>query len=388
MICCLCNESEWIDNRDTAYFFNVQLVEEVHRGLNSELTQLSDMIILVRSYQTLIKHLNDTIMHVHRRCGHCRACGKSISCDVSQNTNILNDVINYYSGLNDQQYSILNKLTGCIDEMIAIDEMIGMEEIKGEFVRLLKFLSSISPEELHRNSFLMHIVIMGPPGHGKTEIAKLLGNAFQKSGLLTSNKFVVATRSNLIGAYCGHTARETTKMFDSARGGVIFIDEVYSLGNTEKRDVFTGECIDTINQLLSERTDTLCMIAGYEEEITTRFFNYNAGLERRFPWRFRIKRYTEADLVAIFKKKINDIGHHIQDDALLPKDLDGDAFPNAGGDIVNLVTNTLLSYYDNCFLQCQTGRAINRLDVQGGIRRYLANRKQKVDMAPPPSMYS
>jgi len=388
MICCLCNESEWIDNRNIAYFFNVQLVEEVHRGLNGDLTKLSDMINLVKSYQTLIKHLNDIIMYTHRHCGHCRTCGKSISCDTTQNANILNNVINYYSGLSDQQYSILNKLMGCFDEMIAIDEMIGMEEIKGEFVRLLKFLSSISPEELRQNSFLMHIVIMGPPGHGKTEIAKLLGNAFQKSGLLTSNKFVVATRANLIGAYCGHTARETTKMFDSARGGVIFIDEVYSLGNTEKRDPFTSECIDTINQLLSERTDTLCMIAGYEEEITTRFFNYNAGLERRFPWRFRIKRYTEADLVAIFRKKINDIGHHIQDDALLPKDLDGDAFPNAGGDIVNLVTNTLLSYYDNCFLQGQSGRAVNRLDVQGGMRRYLANRKQKVDTAPPPSMYN
>jgi len=298
--------------------------------------------------------------------------------------------VQYYSGLNDQQYGILNKLTICFNELVAIDEMIGMEEIKGEFVRLVKFLSSIDPKELRQNSFLMHIVIMGPPGHGKTEIARLLGNAFQKSGLLTSDKFVTAGRAELIGAYCGHTARETTKMFDKARGGVIFIDEVYSLGNTEKRDVFTGECIDTINKLLSERTDTLCMIAGYEEEIETRFFAYNKGLERRFPWRFRIKPYTEADLVEIFKKKINDIGHQIQNDALLPSDLKmhRHAFPNAGGDIVNLTTNTMLAYYDNCFLQGQTGRPINRLDVQNGLTRYLANRKPKPDMTAPIGMYT
>jgi len=380
-----------MDNRNIAYFFDVSLVEEVHRGLNGNLSKLSDMINLVRSYQTLIEHLHNVIMHGHRLCGHCHACGKSVSCDETHNEIIMTNVINYYCGLSDQQYSILNKLSGCFDEMIVIDDMVGMEEIKGEFVRLLKFLSSVSPEELRQNSFLMHIVIMGPPGHGKTEIAKLLGNAFQKSGLLTSNKFVCATRANLIGAYCGHTARETTKMFDQARGGVIFIDEVYSLGNTEKRDVFTGECIDTINQLLSERTDTLCMIAGYEEEINTRFFNYNKGLERRFPWRFRIKRYTEEDLVAIFKKKVHNIGYTVQNDALLPEDLKdhGDAFPNAGGDIVNLVTNTMLAYYDNCFLQGQAGRPINRHDAQGGLDKYLANRKTKVEAAPLPiGMYT
>jgi SpoVK/Ycf46/Vps4 family AAA+-type ATPase len=312
--------------------------------------------------------------------------------NIAEHDNILEGVSHYYTGLSDEQCRVLDKLTNCIDEMLVIDQMIGMDEIKGEFVRLLKFLSTIEPGELKKNSFLMHMVIMGPPGHGKTEIAKLLGNALKKSGLLTSDKFVVATRADLIGKYCGHTARDTTAVFDRARGGVIFIDEVYALGNPEKQDVFTGECINTINQLLSERTDTLCIVAGYENEIDTCFFSYNPGLERRFPWRFNIKPYTEQDLVDIFHKKLKDTGQSAMPDALFPSDIKKhkELFSNAGGDIVNLVTNCMLSYYDNLFLQGPAGRPINRADVLGGMKRYIANRKtagRSIDSGPPSGMY-
>lgn len=389
MSCCLCHEKEWLTQKDTAYYFNALFIEDLHQRLNIDLTSLTDMIQLVRSYRTAIEHIKRVIKDQHRHCSYCSECGHSLSVDASQHNYILEAAAHYYSGLSDQQCNVLGKLTNCIDEMVAIDEMIGMNNIKEEFIRLMKFLATIDPGDLQKNSFLMHMVIMGPPGHGKTEIAKLLGNAFKKSGLLTSDKFVIATRANLIGKYCGHTAKETTAMFDQARGGVIFIDEVYSLGNPEKRDVFTGECINTINQLLSERTDTLCIIAGYEKEIATSFFSYNPGLERRFPWRFTIKQYTEQDLVDIFMKKMKDMGHEVLPGALIADDLKCNMFPNAGGDIVNLVTNCMLAYYDNSFLQGNANRPINRADVQGGMARYIKNRKpSKIVDEPPMGMYT
>ena len=89
---------------------------------------------------------------------------------------------------------------------------------------------------------------------------------------------------------------KTQKVIDNAEGGVLFIDEVYSLGNPGKRDVFTKECIDTINLNLTEKGDKLLVIiAGYHDDVNRCFFNYNQGLERRFPLRFNIKKYSDRN---------------------------------------------------------------------------------------------
>ena len=394
MACCLCNDPKWV-SVDTTYYFDMQLIEDLHWRLNNtsaiDTDALAEMIGLLESFQLVKDSIHKVLVSYHTRCVCvCPSCGHSTKPLVDDDQDmIIKYATQYYSGLTEEQWRVLNKLSNSISEMKTINNMVGMQSIKREFVRLLKFLASIDPEELKKNSHLMHMVITGPPGHGKTEIAKLLGNAFKKSGLLTSEKFVLATRADLIGMYCGHTAVQTTKMFDKARGGVIFIDEVYSLGNPEHGDVFTGECINTINQLLSERSDTLCIIAGYEDEISSSFFSYNPGLERRFPWRFNIKPYSEQDLVAIFHKKLKDIGYSADSDALLASDIKKDTFPNAGGDIANLVTNCMLSYYENLFMQGGRSRPINRADVVSGLIRYNENRKKEVvDPGPPFGMFS
>ena len=384
----LCDEKSWARVRDDTYYFNVYLIERFHSLLSQDVHTLAEMIELVESYRNMNDNITAIILSRHQNNQMCQECGRNMYEDPdSYDDSVLNMACQYYGGVLDEQRRVLSRLKNCIEEMRAIDQMIGMDNIKEEFVRLLKFLATINAEDLKKNSFMMHMVIMGPPGHGKTEIAKLLGNAFKKSGLLSENKFVTATRADLIGQYCGHTAKETTNMFDKARGGVIFIDEVYALGNPEKRDVFTKECIDTINQLLSERSDTLCIIAGYEHEIKTCFFSYNPGLERRFPWRFKIEPYSNEHLVAIFNKKIADMDKTIEQNALKPSDFEDhrDKFPNAGGDIVNLVTNCMLAYYDNSFLSgTGSNRMMTRADVLKGLERYLANRNGKQKEDPPP----
>lgn len=393
MNCCFCNHLAWSTEPDT-YPIDPFKVEYLHFLLNNIGANLSDMIVLAKAYNDAVDSVKDTIEKIHNSCKRCLHCNSTINVTVVPDTvksQIITHATQYYLGLTDHQYNVIRKIGGCYREMIAIDTMIGMEEIKHEFVRLLKFLATIEAPMLARNSFLMHMVISGPPGHGKTEIAKLLGNAFRKSGLLSEDKFVIATRADLIGAYCGHTAKNTTAMFDKARGGVIFIDEVYSLGNPEKRDVFTGECINTINQLLSERSDTLCIIAGYEKEIAESFFSYNPGLERRFPWRFKIKEYTEQHLVDIFYKKMADMSYTVQPGALLDSDIKKfrPMFANAGGDIVNLASNCILAYHDNNFLMAVSDRPVSRPDILAGLERYVMNRKvPPVDPGPPPHMYS
>jgi hypothetical protein len=291
--------------------------------------------------------------------------------------------------LTDYQYKALERLAGAIAEIKAINAMVGMEQIKLQFMSLLKFLTNV--DKTRDNSFLMHMVISGPPGHGKTAIAQLLGKAFKQSGLLKNDTFITARRADLIGAYCGHTAKNTTAMFNKASGGVIFIDEVYSLGNKEKSDVFTKECIDTINQLLSERTDTLCIVAGYDKEIHENFFAYNKGLERRFPWRFTIEEYGPKELKHIFEKLLLEMAWKIEPDAILESDFKKEHFANAGGDVSNLITNCIISHYHLNFLAVEPKMELCREDIERGMAAFLENkvRSKEKDCCgpPPPGMY-
>ena len=90
-------------------------------------------------------------------------------------------------------------------------------------------------------------------------------------------------------------------------GGVLFIDEAYALGNSEKRDSFAKECIDTLCEALSDHKDNLMVIiAGYEDELKNCFFNYNQGLDSRFTWRFKTTDYSPSELRDIFNKKVSD----------------------------------------------------------------------------------
>jgi chromosomal replication initiation ATPase DnaA len=153
----------------------------------------------------------------------------------------------------------------------------------------------------------MHTVLYGPPGTGKTEVAKILGNIFCNLGVLKSNTFKKVTRSDLVAGYLGQTAIKTREVIESAIGGVLFIDEAYALGNTEKRDSFSKECIDTLCEALSDhKHELMVIIAGYEKELNDCFFSYNEGLSSRFTWRYKIESYDAVELRKIFEKIVRD----------------------------------------------------------------------------------
>ena len=97
------------------------------------------------------------------------------------------------------------------------------------------------------------LLVKGEPGTGKTELGNILGKIYLAVGALKNDVFRVVKRSDLIAGYLGQTAIKTQKVIDQCTGGVLFIDEAYSLGNSEQRDSFSKECIDTLNQNLSEK---------------------------------------------------------------------------------------------------------------------------------------
>ena len=139
-----------------------------------------------------------------------------------------------------------------------------------------------------------------------TTMGRLLGNIYKKLGILSKGTFTTVKRSDFIGKYLGHTADKKQKLLNRCKGGVMFLDEAYSLGpKREDGDSFSKEAIDTLNQFLSENNnDFICIIAGYEKELNECFFSKNPGLERRFPWKFHMDKYSEEELYSIFLYQI------------------------------------------------------------------------------------
>jgi SpoVK/Ycf46/Vps4 family AAA+-type ATPase len=195
----------------------------------------------------------------------------------------------------------VSRLKRCVGPLKKLNELVGMEEIKKNIVdQILFYTQGLNTDEM------MHMCITGPPGVGKTTVGKILAELYCSLGFLKSDNFRIADRSDLIGGYLGQTAIKTKKVLKDSLDGVLFLDEVYAFGTgKDDGDSYSKECIDTINQFLSENTENFIMIiAGYHNEVERCFFDTNAGLRRRFPWRYEIKDYTPENLKEIFKYQV------------------------------------------------------------------------------------
>lgn len=269
---------------------------------------------------------------------------------------------------------ILNKL---VEPLIELNNMIGMETVKQDMVDHILFRIQKLDSD---NQDMMHTVIQGPPGVGKTEVARIIGKVYLAMGILRNEKFIKARRSDLIAGYLGQTAKATQKIIDSANGGILFIDEVYSLGNNEKRDSFSKECIDTINENLTEKkTDFICIIAGYKEEINNCFFAYNPGLERRFPIRFTIEPYKPNEIFLIFKKKVIDNEWSL-DDSIQVKFFEDnyDNFKFYGGDMEVLFSKCKRAHSRRVFASVNSEKKkLNIKDLERGYELFKNHRALK-----------
>lgn len=230
----------------------------------------------------------------------------------------------------------------------------------------------------------MHTVIYGPPGTGKTEIAKIMGQLFTKIGVLNKGTFKKVTRSDLVAGFLGQTAIKTKDVIKECLGGVLFIDEAYSLGSPEKRDSFSKECIDTLCEALSDHKDNLMVIiAGYETELNECFFGSNQGLKSRFTWRFKTDNYSAEDLYHIFIKKVKNAGWEILDIKNDSKDKDinvkwfekhKQTFKFYGRDIETLFAKVKIAHSRRVFcLDDLVKQKITISDLNKGYAMFLKN---------------
>jgi replication-associated recombination protein RarA len=219
-----------------------------------------------------------------------------------------------------------------------LNNMIGMDSLKESILfQVLYYLKGFHLK--NQNEEYLHTMILGPPGHGKTVVAKIIGQLYQSMGILSSSgPFKIANRDDFVAGYLGQTAIKTRELLKSCIGGVLFVDEVYSLGPGQAdKDIFAKECMETITGFLSEHKNDFCFIgAGYEEDIKKCFFSGNKGLERRFQWNHTIEKYNEEHLTDILLKMVKDMEWEIcvnRVDIIEIIKNNIKIFKNAGGDI-------------------------------------------------------
>jgi hypothetical protein len=222
---------------------------------------------------------------------------KEDTLNIISNIKNINDIINL-NGLwaNIKHNYILQKLYYLIEPLKLLQKMVGLDDIKKDIYKKIIYYV-MNP---YNNEYL-HTIISGPPGVGKTEFAKIYADIFVHLGILKNDKFIQIKRSDLIGQFLGQTTHKTKEILDSAMGGVLFLDEAYSLGNSNKNDSYSKESIDIINQYLSEKKgEFMFIVAGYEDELDSCLFSYNQGLRRRFQSHYKINGYNASELKEIF----------------------------------------------------------------------------------------
>ncbi|POM27404.1 Stage V sporulation protein K [Actinomadura rubteroloni] len=192
----------------------------------------------------------------------------------------------------------------------------GLDTVKKEIALLV---AGTQAARLRRDAGLKvapptrHMVFTGNPGTGKTMVARLLGRIYKRLGVLSSGHLVEASRAHLVGEYIGQTAPRTRRLVERALGGVLFIDEAYTLSQSALKGDYGYEAIAELVKLMEDhREDLVVVVAGYEREMKE-FLAANPGLDSRFPKQIHFDDYTDPELIQVFEYLADDSGFALAD---------------------------------------------------------------------------
>jgi stage V sporulation protein K len=204
------------------------------------------------------------------------------------------------------------------DILAELDALIGLGAVKDQVRRIIAVVQANTERKkagLMPVNPGLHLVFTGPPGTGKTTVARLVARLYASTGALPGSKFAEATRSDLVAGYVGQTAIKTREVIDRSKPGVLFIDEAYALTPSSHVD-FGYEAIATLVKAMEDhRNEFAVIVAGYEEEMTE-FIESNPGLRSRFKTRIGFPDYAADELTEIFARMAAEVGIGLAEGAL------------------------------------------------------------------------
>ena len=207
-----------------------------------------------------------------------------------------------------------------LDKLVGeLEALVGLEEVKNEvhsLINLINIRQLRKKKGLPSPDMSYHMVFTGSPGTGKTTVARLIASIYKELGVLSKGGLVEVDRSGLVAGYVGQTALKVTEVINKALGGVLFIDEAYSLSSPGASNDFGGEAIDTLVKLMEDhRDDLVVIVAGYTKEMNE-FLQTNTGLISRFNKFIEFKDYNEDDLIAIMYSMAEKMEMKLEDKAV------------------------------------------------------------------------
>lgn len=197
------------------------------------------------------------------------------------------------------------------------DALVGLYSVKNLILEIQAYAEirkKREKENLQNEPLVLHMIFKGNPGTGKTTVARIVGSLFREMGILDKGQVVEVERADLVGEYIGHTANKTREQIKKALGGILFIDEAYSLARGGEKD-FGKESIDTLVKNMEEYKDNLILIlAGYKAEMNW-FLETNPGLRSRFPIIIEFPDYTIRELLGIAEMMLEKRQYQLTEEA-------------------------------------------------------------------------
>ena len=194
--------------------------------------------------------------------------------------------------------------TRTLEDLIEeLNQLIGLQRVKQKVIDLIAYKKVQSLRKQHSlkiSSSTLHLAFIGNPGTGKTTVARIIGLIYKKLGILSKGHFTEVSRTDLIAGYQGQTALKVKKVVEQAKGGILFIDEAYSITENDHSDSYGRECLTELTKALEDyRDDLVVIVAGYTERMQ-KFFDSNPGLRSRFNTFIEFEDYNIEELLQIF----------------------------------------------------------------------------------------